>query len=105
MAALRRQPARDALAPMQGKDDGCRAISLPRPNAEIEAHKHEAEARKGAFLPAQPGFRRVECLRQTGGRRAEGVGQWAAEVEQQQKQTTIVLPVGLALHMFAGSGG
>ena len=78
---------------------------LEKANAEIEATQARRRGSQGAFLPAQPGFRCVECLRKTCGRRVEGAGQRTAEVEQQQERNPIVLPVGLARDRVQGATG
>ena len=39
---------------------------LEKANAEIEANKHDAEARKEAFLPAQSGLRNLHRLMKSG---------------------------------------
>ena len=76
---------------------------LEKANAEIEAHKQDAEARKELFFRRNQASAALHAYDKKSGRRAEGAGQRAAEVEQQQEWNPIVLLVGPARDCLPGA--
>ena len=77
---------------------------LEKANAEIEANKHDAEARKQLFFRRNQASAALNAYEKRAGEELKALVK-ASEVERQQERNSIVLPVGPARHRVPGATG